>query len=486
MARKKEEIKNDEKMKETKKKKVAENNSKKTEKTEKTEEKKKNAKKPVTKEEKIRKIEKARDKVKKIAKAKKEKKEDKDIKNKKTNSKKEIEDKKSEVKKNKKEDNKETIEKEKINEKEINTEINDDDKIKNEKVNNILKKAKEKGTITYGDLATELDDVNPDQIDKVFDAFEELGVDLLNDDIDDEEPDIEDLKEVEDLKLDQITDTSYEGINVDDPVRMYLREIGRIPLLTFDQELDLAKRILDGDEGARQKLAESNLRLVVSIAKKYVGRGMLFLDLIQEGNMGLIKAVEKFDYTKGFKFSTYATWWIRQAITRAIADQARTIRIPVHMVETINKLIRTSRHLLQQMGREPTPEEIAKEMEISVEKVMEIQKIAQDPVSLETPIGEEDDSHLGDFIQDDDSPAPQDSAAYTLLKEQLEEVMNTLTPREAKVLKLRFGLEDGKARTLEEVGREFEVTRERIRQIEAKALRKLRHPSRSKKLRDYM
>ena len=486
MARKKEEIKNDEKMKETKKKKVAENNSKKTEKTEETEEKKKNAKKPVTKEEKIRKIEKARDKVKKIAKAKKEKKEDKDIKNKKTNSKKEIEDKKSEVKKNKKEDNKETIEKEKINEKEINTEINDDDKIKNEKVNNILKKAKEKGTITYGDLATELDDVNPDQIDKVFDAFEELGVDLLNDDIDDEEPDIEDLKEVEDLKLDQITDTSYEGINVDDPVRMYLREIGRIPLLTFDQELDLAKRILDGDEGARQKLAESNLRLVVSIAKKYVGRGMLFLDLIQEGNMGLIKAVEKFDYTKGFKFSTYATWWIRQAITRAIADQARTIRIPVHMVETINKLIRTSRHLLQQMGREPTPEEIAKEMEISVEKVMEIQKIAQDPVSLETPIGEEDDSHLGDFIQDDDSPAPQDSAAYTLLKEQLEEVMNTLTPREAKVLKLRFGLEDGKARTLEEVGREFEVTRERIRQIEAKALRKLRHPSRSKKLRDYM
>lgn len=361
---------------------------------------------------------------------------------------------------------------------------NDED-IKNQKVNNILKKAKEKGTITYGDLASELDDVNPDQIDKVFDAFEELGVDLLNDDVD-EEPDIEDLKEVEDLKLDEITDTSYEGINVDDPVRMYLREIGRIPLLTFDEELDLAKKILKGDEEAKQKLAESNLRLVVSIAKKYVGRGMLFLDLIQEGNMGLIKAVEKFDYTKGFKFSTYATWWIRQAITRAIADQARTIRIPVHMVETINKLIRTSRHLLQQMGREPTPDEIAAEMEIPVEKVMEIQKIAQDPVSLETPIGEEDDSHLGDFIQDDDSPEPHDSAAYTLLKEQLEEVMNTLTPREAKVLKLRFGLEDGKARTLEEVGREFEVTRERIRQIEAKALRKLRHPSRSKKLRDYM
>ena len=359
-------------------------------------------------------------------------------------------------------------------------------KVKDEKVNSILKKAKEKGKIPYEDLAKELDDVEPDQIDQVFDAFEEIGVDLLRDDDFEEEPDVEDLKEVENLKLDEITDTSYEGINVDDPVRMYLREIGRIPLLTYEQELDLAKRILEDDEEAKQKLAESNLRLVVSIAKKYVGRGMLFLDLIQEGNMGLIKAVEKFDYTKGFKFSTYATWWIRQAITRAIADQARTIRIPVHMVETINKLIRTSRHLLQQLGREPSVEEIAEEMEIPVEKVMEIQKIAQDPVSLETPIGEEDDSHLGDFIQDDDSPAPHDSAAYTLLKEQLEEVMNTLTPREAKVLKLRFGLEDGKARTLEEVGRQFQVTRERIRQIEAKALRKLRHPSRSKKLRDYM
>ena len=339
-------------------------------------------------------------------------------------------------------------------------------KVKDEKVNSILKKAKEKGKITYEDLAKELDDVEPDQIDQVFDAFEEIGVDLLRDDDFEEEPDVEDLKEVENLKLDEITDTSYEGINVDDPVRMYLREIGRIPLLTYEQELDLAKRILEDDEEAKQKLAESNLRLVVSIAKKYVGRGMLFLDLIQEGNMGLIKAVEKFDYTKGFKFSTYATWWIRQAITRAIADQARTIRIPVHMVETINKLIRTSRHLLQQLGREPSVEEIAEEMEIPVEKVMEIQKIAQDPVSLETPIGEEDDSHLGDFIQDDDSPAPHDSAAYTLLKEQLEEVMNTLTPREAKVLKLRFGLEDGKARTLEEVGRQFQVTRERIRQIE--------------------
>ena len=353
-----------------------------------------------------------------------------------------------------------------------------------EKVKRIIAKAKQNGKITYGELATELEDTNTEEIDKVFDAFEDLGVDLLNEDLD--EPNIEDLEDVEEIKLEDIDITNVEGVNVDDPVRMYLREIGKIPLLTYEEELELAKRILEGDEEAAQKLAESNLRLVVSIAKKYVGRGMLFLDLIQEGNMGLIKAVEKFDYNKGFKFSTYATWWIRQAITRAIADQARTIRIPVHMVETINKLIRTSRHLLQQLGREPTQEEIAKEMEISVEKVMEIQKIAQDPVSLETPIGEEDDSHLGDFIPDDDSPAPQDSAAYTLLKEQLEEVMNTLTPREAKVLKLRFGLEDGKARTLEEVGKEFEVTRERIRQIEAKALRKLRHPSRSKKLRDYM
>ena len=354
-----------------------------------------------------------------------------------------------------------------------------------EKVQKIVKKAKETGKMTYGELAKELENTNPDQIDKVFDAFEEMGVNLLNDDFE-EEPDVEDLKEVEDLKLDEITDTSFEGISVDDPVRMYLREIGKIPLLSYEKELELAKRILENDEEAKQELAEANLRIVVSIAKKYVGRGMLFLDLIQEGNMGLIKAVEKFDYTKGFKFSTYATWWIRQAITRAIADQARTIRIPVHMVETINRLIRTSRHLLQQLGREPTPEEIAKEMDLSVEKVMEIQKIAQDPVSLETPIGEEDDSHLGDFIQDEDSPAPQDAASYTLLREQLEDVMNTLTPREAKVLKLRFGLEDGKARTLEEVGKEFDVTRERIRQIEAKALRKLRHPSRSKKLRDYM
>ena len=355
-----------------------------------------------------------------------------------------------------------------------------------EKVEKIIKKAKEKGKITYGELAVELDDVNQDQIEKVFDVMEEMGVDVLKDDFDDE-PNEEDLKEVENLKLDEITqDDTFEGINVDDPVRMYLREIGRIKLLTYDQELDLAKRILDGDEDAKQELAEANLRLVVSIAKKYVGRGMLFLDLIQEGNMGLIKAVEKFDYTKGFKFSTYATWWIRHSITRAIADQARTIRIPVHMVETINKLIRTSRHLLQKLGREPSPEELSKELEMPIDKVMEIQKIAQDPVSLETPIGEEDDSHLGDFIQDEDSPAPQDAAAYTLLKEQLAEVMQTLTPREAKVLRLRFGLDDGKARTLEEVGKEFDVTRERIRQIEAKALRKLRHPSRSKKLKDYM
>ena len=356
-----------------------------------------------------------------------------------------------------------------------------------EKLNNIIKKAKEKGKITYGELASELDDANTEQIDKVFDAFEDMGVSVLKeDDLDLEEPDIDELEAVEDIKVEDIDLASMEGINIDDPVRMYLREIGRIPLLSYDEELELAKKVLAGDEAAKQKLAESNLRLVVSIAKKYVGRGMLFLDLIQGGNMGLIKAVEKFDYTKGYKFSTYATWWIRQAITRAIADQARTIRIPVHMVETINKLIRTSRHLLQQLGREPTPEEIAAEMEIPVEKVTEIQKIAQDPVSLETPIGEEDDSHLGDFIQDDDSPAPQDAAAYTLLREQLEEVMKTLTPREAKVLKLRFGLEDGKSRTLEEVGKEFNVTRERIRQIEAKALRKLRHPSRSKKLKDYM
>ena len=353
-------------------------------------------------------------------------------------------------------------------------------------IDKIINDVKKKGKITYGELASKLGDANVDQIDQVFNAFENIGVDVLKDDIEDIEPDAEELEEVEDIPIEELNVENIEGVGIDDPVRMYLREIGKIPLLTYSQELDLAKRILAGDESAKQKLAESNLRLVVSIAKKYVGRGMLFLDLIQEGNMGLIKAVEKFDYTKGYKFSTYATWWIRQAITRAIADQARTIRIPVHMVETINKLIRTSRHLLQQNGREPTPEEIAKEMEVSVDRVIEIQKIAQDPVSLETPIGEEDDSHLGDFIQDEDSPSPQESASYTMLREQLDEVMSTLTPREAKVLRLRFGLDDGKARTLEEVGKEFNVTRERIRQIEAKALRKLRHPSRSKKLKEYM
>ena len=387
----------------------------------------------------------------------------------------------------KKDENKKEQDK-KVNKKEETKKIEKEENSDKEKIKKIANEVKENGNnITYGELAKKLNSIDPENIDDVFDEFEKDGVDIISDDFD-EEPDIDDLKEVEDLKLDEITDTdtNLEGISVDDPVRMYLREIGKIPLLTFDEELDLAKRILKGDEEAKQKLAESNLRLVVSIAKKYVGRGMLFLDLIQEGNMGLIKAVEKFDYTKGFKFSTYATWWIRQAITRAIADQARTIRIPVHMVETINKLIRTSRNLLQQLGREPTQEEIAKEMEIPVEKVAEIQKIAQDPVSLETPIGEEEDSHLGDFIKDEDSPAPHDAASYTMLKEQLEEVMSTLTPREAKVLKLRFGLEDGKSRTLEEVGKEFNVTRERIRQIEAKALRKLRHPSRSKKLKDYM
>ena len=355
-----------------------------------------------------------------------------------------------------------------------------------EEIQKIIADVKAKGKITYGELASKLGNATANQIDEVFNALENSGIDVLKDDMEDIEPDAEDLEEVEDIDVNDIDVDNLEGVSIDDPVRMYLREIGKIPLLTYDQELDLAKKVLAGDEAAKQKLAESNLRLVVSIAKKYVGRGMLFLDLIQEGNMGLIKAVEKFDYTKGYKFSTYATWWIRQAITRAIADQARTIRIPVHMVETINRLIRTSRQLLQQNGREPTPEEIAKEMDVSVERVLEIQKIAQDPVSLETPIGEEDDSHLGDFIQDEDSPSPQDAASYTMLREQLDEVMSTLTPREAKVLRLRFGLDDGKARTLEEVGKEFQVTRERIRQIEAKALRKLRHPSRSKKLKEYM
>ena len=351
----------------------------------------------------------------------------------------------------------------------------------------IIKKAKKNGKITYGDLAAQLGDASPEEIEKAFSVIAKNGINLLNgEEIDEEEPDLEQLEEVEEISVEDLDVENMEGVKIDDPVRMYLREIGKIPLLSYEEELELAEKILQDDEEAKKKLTESNLRLVVSIAKKYVGRGMLFLDLIQEGNMGLIKAVEKFDYTKGYKFSTYATWWIRQAITRAIADQARTIRIPVHMVETINKLLRTSRHLLQQNGREPTPAEIAEEMEITVERVLEIQKIAQDPVSLETPIGEENDSHLGDFIKDEDSPSPQDAASYTMLKEQLTDVMKTLTPREAKVLRLRFGLDDGKARTLEEVGRQFNVTRERIRQIEAKALRKLRHPSRSKKLKEYM
>lgn len=333
-----------------------------------------------------------------------------------------------------------------------------------------------KGVLEYKEIMDYLSDIelDSDQMDKVYEFLESQGIDMMGA-IDTEEEVEKDI----DLSL-------PEGINIDDPVRMYLKEIGKVPLLSAEEETDLAKRMEDGDEEARKKLAEANLRLVVSIAKRYVGRGMLFLDLIQEGNLGLIKAVEKFDYRKGYKFSTYATWWIRQAITRSIADQARTIRIPVHMVETINKLIRISRQLVQELGREPSAEELAKEMDMPVDKVREIMKIAQEPVSLETPIGEEEDSHLGDFIPDDDITAPADAAAFTLLKEQLMEVLDTLTDREKKVLTLRFGLEDGRARTLEEVGKEFNVTRERIRQIEAKALRKLRHPSRSKKLKDYL
>ena len=341
-------------------------------------------------------------------------------------------------------------------------------------------------------------ELEAEQMDKIFEYLEaqgidilripeEVGIDDLPDDIDlmlvTEEDDVEDDVEVDMEKIDL---SVPDGISIEDPVRMYLKEIGKVPLLNADEEIELAKRMSEGDEDAKKRLAEANLRLVVSIAKRYVGRGMLFLDLIQEGNLGLIKAVEKFDYQKGFKFSTYATWWIRQAITRAIADQARTIRIPVHMVETINKLIRVSRQLLQELGREPMPEEIAKEMDMPVERVREILKISQEPVSLETPIGEEEDSHLGDFIQDDNVPVPAEAAAQTLLKEQLNEVLDTLTEREQKVLRLRFGMNDGRARTLEEVGKEFDVTRERIRQIEAKALRKLRHPSRSRKLRDYL
>ena len=327
------------------------------------------------------------------------------------------------------------------------------------------------------------------QVEKLMDDLEKNGVDILMIADQEDEEDIEDddiMDDEEDLDIENLELTVPEGVSIEDPVRMYLKEIGKVPLLSAEEEIDLAKRMEKGDEEARKKLAEANLRLVVSIAKRYVGRGMLFLDLIQEGNLGLIKAVEKFDYHKGYKFSTYATWWIRQAITRAIADQARTIRIPVHMVETINKLIRVSRRLLQELGREPTAEEIAKEMNLPVERVREIMKISQEPVSLETPIGEEEDSHLGDFIQDENVPVPADAAAFTLLKEQLVDVLGTLTEREQKVLRLRFGLDDGRARTLEEVGREFDVTRERIRQIEAKALRKLRHPSRSRKLKDFL
>lgn len=365
-----------------------------------------------------------------------------------------------------------------------------------EKISTFIEEAKKKkGVIEYGDITSYFaeDNLDAEKTEKILEALEAAKIDVLTinesgdeDDtllIDDE---IEDLENIEEIDMASIDLSAPEGVSIDDPVRMYLKEIGKVPLLSSEEEVELAKRIEDGDEEAKKKLAESNLRLVVSIAKKYVGRGMLFLDLIQEGNLGLIKAVEKFDYRKGYKFSTYATWWIRQAITRAIADQARTIRIPVHMVETINKLIRVSRQLLQELGREPSQEEIAERMDVPVERVAEIMRISQEPVSLETPIGEEDDSHLGDFLPDENIATPAEAAAYTLLKEQIREVLQTLPDREQKVLKLRFGLDDGRPRTLEEVGKEFKVTRERIRQIEAKALRKLRHPSRSKKLKDYL
>ncbi len=379
--------------------------------------------------------------------------------------------------------------------------------VKKETVKKLIEKGKKRGIVTYTEIMDALEDINldKDQIDELYDHFATMGIDVVGDkadtDIDDVDADPDADVDVDvDVDLDDVAlepelileeniedDVALlKGINIDDPVRMYLKEIGKVPLLSADEEIELAKKMEQGNEDAKKRLVEANLRLVVSIAKRYVGRGMLFLDLIQEGNLGLIKAVEKFDFRKGFKFSTYATWWIRQAITRAIADQARTIRIPVHMVETINKLIRVSRQLLQELGREPKPDEIAKEMDLSEDKVREILKIAQEPVSLETPIGEEEDSHLGDFIPDDDAPAPAEAAAFSLLKEQLIEVLDTLTPREQKVLRLRFGLDDGRARTLEEVGKKFDVTRERIRQIEAKALRKLRHPSRSKKLKDYL
>ena len=359
-----------------------------------------------------------------------------------------------------------------------------------EKIKTLLAMAKKKkNVLEYQEISDHFADLHleEEQMDEILDALEKSGIDVLritdDDDIPDEELLLSDEDEVDMENLDL---SIPDGISIEDPVRMYLKEIGKVPLLSAEEEIELAKRMENGDQEAKKRLAEANLRLVVSIAKRYVGRGMLFLDLIQEGNLGLIKAVEKFDYRKGYKFSTYATWWIRQAITRAIADQARTIRIPVHMVETINKLIRVSRQLLQEFGREPTPEEISEEMGMPVDRVREILKISQEPVSLETPIGEEEDSHLGDFIQDDNVPVPAEAASFTLLREQLVEVLGTLTEREQKVLRLRFGLDDGRARTLEEVGKEFNVTRERIRQIEAKALRKLRHPSRSRKLKDYL
>ncbi len=350
-----------------------------------------------------------------------------------------------------------------------------------QKVRELLDAGKAKGVLTYKEIMDSLEELELDQeqIEKIYEHLEEMNIDVVEE-VDVPEDINEEIAEIES------TLAAVEGVNIDDPVRMYLKEIGKVPLLSANEEVDIARRMAEGDPEAKQQLAEANLRLVVSIAKRYVGRGMLFLDLIQEGNLGLIKAVEKFDYRKGYKFSTYATWWIRQAITRAIADQARTIRIPVHMVETINKLIRVNRQLVQEYGRDPRPDEIAREMGVSEDKVREIIKIAQEPVSLETPIGEEDDSHLGDFIEDQDAPAPAEAVAVTLLKEQLMDVLNSLTAREAKVLRLRYGLDDGKARTLEEVGKEFNVTRERIRQIEAKALRKLRHPSRSKRLKDFL
>lgn len=365
-----------------------------------------------------------------------------------------------------------------------------------ERLNALIKEGKKKGMLSSKELMDVLEELNleQEQIDKFYDTLENLSIDITEGDgldmlpIDDLSPDIEDLEEIEEISKEELVDPEslVDNFSIDDPVRMYLKEIGKVNLLTQEEEIELAKRMAEGDEEAKKRMAEANLRLVVSIAKRYVGRGMLFLDLIQEGNLGLIKAVEKFNYQRGYKFSTYATWWIRQAITRAIADQARTIRIPVHMVETINKVIRVSRQLLQELGHDPTPEEIAEEMGMPVEKVRDILKIAQEPVSLETPIGEEEDSHLGDFIPDEDASEPAEAAYYTMLKEQLTEVLGTLTPREEKVLRLRFGIEDGRTRTLEEVGKEFNVTRERIRQIEAKALRKLRHPSRSKKLKDFL